>query len=386
MRTPSATEDEGRRILIELSDMAIDIVECDPERCAQNKQRLNGQEAFDVAPKPEDELLTEEFLAGQLTSEYDAPPETLHPMPMQPDELSLRSFTPSDPSVRWSWSSFVDPTNSFSGNFYRSEQHMDLSTPSLSLANSSKCHDSIGSIFSETGDLDFLANYDPITSTFSHDKTNVEWQRDDSRMEDGDFLHDPFFPAENAIPFPTAYGAPGTFASSSSNASAFEPSVPWKLVDCSQGRDDMITASAIPEAPLDCAGLMPCATESLAEPAHILPHEDEASMGLRPSQKTIATPGGSTHDQEIIPLTDVQRETLIKWWGKDRFTEQPQNLCSRSSLEEDRTSSSVHTDTSGVEAGLGGKNPSISKVKGTQIPPPFRKGLWRSSSSGKEKK
>jgi hypothetical protein len=355
--------------------MAIDIVQCDPERCPQNKQRVAGQEALEVASKPEDEFLTDESFTGQLTSESDAPPETLGPMPTQPDDLSLRSFTPSDPSVRWSCSSFVDSTNSFSGDFYQNDLHMDLSTPSLSLANSSKCHDSIGSVLSETYDLDFLASYDPVTSKFTKDQPNVGWERDDARMDDGDFLHGSFFPGENTIAFSNIHEATEIFASRSSNASAFEPSIPW-----GQERDAMITSSATQEAAL---GGAPCAAQSLAEPAHMLQHDDESLMNWGPGQRTNATPGGSTHGQDIIPLTDVQRETLIKWWGKDRFTEQPQGF---SRPDEDETSSSVHTDSSGVEASLKGKNVPANKVKSTNIPPPFRKGLWRSSSSGKEKR
>ena len=298
-----------------------------------------------MASKPEDEFLTDEFLTDQLTPEFNFLAETHQLMPIQPDDLSLRSFMPSDTSTRWSWSSFVDSTKSFSGDFYRSDQDMNLSATSL--GNSSKCHDSIGSVLSEAYDLDFLASYDPITSTFIESKTNDGWEQDDSRMQ-GDLLNDSFFPIGNTVACSNTSEATKTLAPGPSNASAFEQSGPWTFMDCSQGND-------------------------------------EASMNWGLGYPTDATPGDLTHGQEIIPLTEVQRETLIKWWGKDRFTEESQSSCRRSSGGEGMTSSDDQRDMSGGDASLRGNNALVSKTKGSHIPPPFRKGLWRSSSSGKQK-
>jgi hypothetical protein len=332
-----------------------------------------------VVSKPEDELLT-----GQLTPECEVLVETNQPAPTQPDGLSLNLFTPSDASPRWSWSSFADSAKSFSGDFYLSDQHTDLPTPSLE--NSSRCHDSIGSVLSETYDLDFLANYDTISLTVNESKSNIWWPQDVSEVADGDFLNDPVPSIENAMVSSSIHDALGMFASDSGKASAFEPPAPESFRDYSQGNDGMNTTDATFEAALECAVSMPCVIESPADPAHVSQHEDETLMSWESGCPTTAVPGYFKDGQEITPLTVLQRETLIKWWGRDRFTEEPYGLCGRSSPDEDRPLSFDGQDTSGAEASLGRKNSLVNKVKGAHISPPFRKGLWRSGSSRKQKK
>lgn len=334
---------------------------------------------MDVASKPEDELFT-----GQPSPECDVLAETNLPEPTPPDDLGLNSCTPSDASPRWSWSSLVDSVKSFSGDPHPSDPYTDLSTPSLE--NSSRCHDSIGSVLSETYDLDFLANYDPISSGPNQSKSNVWWTRDVFGLEDGDFLSDPFSPIENAVVSSSIHDALGVFASGSGNASAFEPPAPGSFRDYSQGKDDVIATDATFKTALECAVSVPCVVESLPDSAHVPQHGDETLMNWESDRPTAAVPGYFRHGQEIIPLTDVQRETLIKWWGRDRFTEQPHSLCGRSSPGGDRPPSFDHQDTSGGEASFGGKSSLVNKVKGTHISPPFRKGLWRSSPSGKQTK
>jgi hypothetical protein len=340
---------------------------------------LNGLEALDVVSKPEDELMT-----GLLTPECEVLAETNQPVPTQPDSLSLSSFSHSDTSPRWSWSSFVDSAKSFSEDFYPNDLHTDLPTPSLE--NSSRCHDSIGSVLSETYDLDFLANYDPIALTVNENKSNVWWARDVSEVEDGDFLNDPFPPTENALVSSSIPNVLGTFTSGSGNASAFEPPAPRSLSVYSQGNNGMITTDATFEGALGCAASMPRTVESPADPAHEPQHEDESLMSWESGDLTTAGPGYLRHGQEIIPLTVLQRETLIKWWGRDRFTEHPNNFCGTSSPDEDRPLSFDGQDTSGGELSLGRKNSLVNKVKGAHISPPFRKGLWRSGSSKKQRK
>ena len=330
-----------------------------------------------MVSKLEDELLT-----GQLTPEYEALAETNQPVPTQPDSLNLSSFTPSDASPRWSWSSFVDSAKSFSEDSYPSDQHMDLPTPSLE--SSPRCHDSIGSVLSETYDLDFLANYDTISLTVNESKGNSWWTQDVSEVEDGD-LNDPVPPIENAMVSSSIHDALGTFTSGSGNASEFEPPVPESFRDYSQGSDGVITTDATFEATLECAVSMPYVRESPADPAHVPQHEDETLMSWESGDPTTAVPGYFRHGQEIIPLTVSQRETLIKWWGRDRFTEQPHSFCGRSSPDKDRPLIFDGQDTSGGEASLRGKNSLVNKVKGAHISPPFRKGLWRSGSSGKQR-
>jgi hypothetical protein len=122
------------------------------------------------------------------------------------------------------------------------------------------------------------------------------------------------------------------------------------------------------------------------DPAHVPQHEDETLMSWESGGPATAVPGYFRHGQEIIPLTVSQRETLIKWWGRDRLTEQPHSLCGRSSPDEDRPLSFDGQDTSGGEASLGRKNSLVNKVKGAHISPPFRKGLWRSGSSRKQRR
>jgi hypothetical protein len=329
-----------------------------------------------VVSKPEDELLT-----GQLTPECEVLVETNQPAPTQPDGLSLNLFTPSDASPRWSWSSFADSAKSFSEDFYLSDQHTDLPTPSLE--NSSRCHDSIGSVLSETYDLDFLANYDTISLTVNESKSNIWWPQDVSEVADGDFLNDPVPSIENAMVSSSIHDALGTFTSGSGNTSAFEPPAPESFRDYSQGGDGMmITVGATFEAALECAVSMPRVVESPADPAHVPQREDETLMSWESGCPTTAGPGYFKDGQEIIPLTVSQREILIKWWGRDRFTEEPHSLCGRSSPEEDRPLSFDGQSASGGEASLGGKNSLVNKVKGA----PFRKGLWRSGSSRKQRK
>lgn len=329
-----------------------------------------------MASKPEDEFF-------QPTPECDVLAETNQSAASHSDDLSLGSFTPSDTSPRWSWASFVDSAKSFSEDFYPADQYADLPTPSLE--NSSRCHDSIGSVLSETYDLDFLSNYDPISLSLNRSKSNVWWTRDP--LEDGDFMNDLSFLTENAVASSSIHDAPGTFESSSGNAFAFEQPAPWNFSpDYSQGKDNATTTGATLEAALECAVSMPCVEESPAGPANVGQHEDETLMNWESGHPRTAIPGDFRHSQEIIPLTDVQRETLIKWWGKDRLTEQPHSLCGRSSLDQDRTSSFDRKDTSRGDVSLGRKSSLVDKVKGAYIPPTFRKGLWRSSSSGKQGK
>jgi hypothetical protein len=239
---------------------------------------------------------------------------------------------------------------------------------------------------SETYDLDFLANYDTISLTVNESKSNVWWARDVSEVEDGDFLNDPFPSTDNAMVSSGTHDALETFTSGSGNVSAFEPPAPGSSRDYSQGNDGMITTDATFEAALECAVSMPCVVESPADPTHVPQHEDDTLMSWESGDPTTAVPGYFRHGQEIIPLTVLQRETLIKWWGRDRFTEQPHSLCGRSSPDEDRPLSFDGQGTSGCEASLGGKNSLVKKVKGAHISPPFRKGLWRSGSSTKQRK
>jgi hypothetical protein len=330
---------------------------------------------MDVASKPEDEILT-----GQPTSEYDIVAETNQPVPTQPDGFSLRSFAPSDTSPRWSWSSFVDSAKSFSGDFYPGDQYPDLSTPSLE--NSSRCHDSIGSVLSETYDLDFLTNYDPISLTANQSKRNVWWIRDSTVLEDGDLSNDTFFPVENAVASSSTHDVTRSIPSNSSNAYVFEQPAPFHRGEYSQGKDGMITTGTTLESTLEYSVSMSRGVERAANWAHMPQQEDETFMNWESDHQTADVPEDSRHGQEIIPLTDVQRETLIKWWGKDRFTEQLHSLCGRSSPDEDRTSSIARKDASIGEASFGRRNSLVDKVKGAQ----FRKGLWRNGSSGKQRK
>jgi hypothetical protein len=348
---------------------------------------LNSLETLDVALRVEDSSVLDGsgFLASTFAPEPNSQAEGNESTPPHSDALSLSSFTPSDTSPRWSISSFVNSTNFNSGDFPPNGQYLDLPTPPLE--NSSRSHDSIGSVLSETYDLDFLANYDPISLHANQTESNPWWVRDVPGCNNGDFFNDSFTAIENPMATSGIHLPVETFVPAQEEVLAFEPPEAEMPEEYSQKKYELTADPALERRP-DFALLAPSVSieEIAVDLAQDQQHEPEKLMDWELAQATSVVPAHASNGEEIIPLTDVQRETLIKWWGRDRLTEQSTSMCGRATSNQNQLSRFDGVEVAGGGACLGRKNSLVGKVKAVYVPPPFRRGLWRSSSSGKERK
>ncbi|PQE31997.1 hypothetical protein CJF32_00001599 [Rutstroemia sp. NJR-2017a WRK4] len=347
-------------------------MKCDPERCSRNKQRLHSLE--DMASQMEDQSPLDRrhssFVQGsEITNTSD--------LAHDPETLTLNS-APADPSPRWTMSSFVDPATLYKlEGLHTSVQSFDFPTPSLEY--SSRSHDSIGSVLSTTSDVNFLANYDEMTFEVPTPYETYPWWPQnhlDTTVPDSNTLID----TENTMGSSNIpqddlahLGSPRYFrAPPEEQQGTFQWIGELSTMEHVHSQDD----SSCPIRPSSSPMEKTANSASQNEP------NQQGMMEWEAARPSSVAQGYYCNGGEMMPLTEEQKKTLIKWWGRDRSSEQPESIRGRQNSYGSQPS---NNDPMENLQNLGKKASLRDKVKTVHVPP-FPRGLFRSRSTGKEKK
>ncbi|KAI9648752.1 hypothetical protein NHQ30_003392 [Ciborinia camelliae] len=356
-------------------------MKCDPERCSRNKQRLSSLE--NMAAKFESQSAID-----KRHSSFIPDPETTSPMnsTIDPESFTLNSSPSIDPSPRWTMSSFVDPATLYKlEGFHTSSQSLDFPTPSLEY--SSRSHDSIGSVLSTTSDMNFLAGYDDMNFDISNYETYPCWPRNDPYESVGPTFND-LMPIDQPITMTNASHMQSFQIEdeqfSTFNQLSMEP--PHQQLNWSP---DMIASE--PNYPIESTSTplrpssSPMENTTTLTDAHR--HRQQDLMEWEAARPSSVTQGYFSNNQ-VKPLTDEEKRTLIKWWGRDRSSEQPEIIRGRQNSYESQPSNGDMTGSEIQPCMVAWKKTSLrEKVKTATVHvPPFPRGLFRSRSTGKEKK
>ncbi|APA09159.1 hypothetical protein sscle_04g039290 [Sclerotinia sclerotiorum 1980 UF-70] len=355
-------------------------MKCDPERCSRNKQRLSSLEnmaakvdAQSTLHKRHSSFIPDPETASQINTTID------------PETFTLNSTPSSDPPPRWTTSSFVDPATLYKlEGFHTSAQSLDFPTPSLEF--SSRSHDSIGSVLSTSSDMNFLAGYDGMNFDISSYETYPWWPRNDHFDPAGSTFND-FMPIDQTVTVSNT-SQMETFELQDKQASTFEQPLiepPQQLI----WSHDVIVPEPNYIIESDSTPLRPSSspmenTTTLVDESRHCQQDLMEWDAARPSSVT----QGYFCNNQVKPLTDEEKRTLIKWWGRDRSSEQQESIRGRQNSYGSQPSNG---DMAGVETqsgtGVGKKASLREKVKTATVHvPPFPRSLFRSRSAGKEKK
>ncbi|THV47515.1 hypothetical protein BGAL_0305g00020 [Botrytis galanthina] len=356
-------------------------MKCDPERCSRNKQRLSSLEnmaakveAQSTLDKRHSSFIPDPETASQINSTTD------------PETLTVNSSPSLDTSPRWTTSSFVDPATLYKlEGFHTSAQSLDFPTPSLEY--SSRSHDSIGSVLSTSSDVNFLAGYDEMNFDIPNYETYHWWPRNEQFDPVGSTFND-LMPTDQPITMSNTLQME-TFQLEDKQFSTFnqpsiEPSdqqLDWSHNMIVPEQTYIIESSSTPLRPSSSP------MENTTTSTEVNRHCQQDLMEWESVRPSSVTQGYFTNNQ-VKPLTDEEKRTLIKWWGRDRSSEQPESIRGRQSSYESQPSNG---DITGVEIqsnmGVGKKASLREKVKTATVHvPPFPRGLFRSRSAGKDKK
>ncbi|ESZ94602.1 hypothetical protein SBOR_5013 [Sclerotinia borealis F-4128] len=347
-----------------------------------NKQRLSNLET--MAAKVE-----VQSNANKRHSSYIPDPETASQMnyTIDPESLTLNSSPSSDLSPRWTMSSFVDPATLYKlEGFHTSAQSLDLPTPSLEF--SSRSHDSIGSVLSTSSDMNFLAGYDDMHFDIPGYEAYPWWTPNVQLDPVGPTFND-LMPIDQPITIPDApqmetfqieYEEPSPF-----DQSSIEP--PQEPLNWSQEMVSLPQSYTIDSA--SAAPLRPSSSpmENTTIPTDVHQHCQQDLMEWESARPSSVTQGYLSNNL-VKPLTNEEKRTLIKWWGRDRSSEQPESIRGRQNSYGSQVSNCDMAESE-VQPGMGvWKKASLrEKVKTATVHvPPFPRGLFRSRSTGKEKK
>lgn len=321
-------------------------------------------------------------------SSFIPDPETSSQMnsTVDPETLTLSSSPSLDPSPRWTASSFVDPATLYKlEGFHTSAQSLDFPTPSLEF--SSRSHDSIGSVLSTSTDMNFLAGYNDMNFDIPNYETYHWWPRNEQFDPVGSTFND-LMPIDQHITMSNT-SQMETFQLEDKQLSAFnqpsmEPSdqqLDWSHNVIVPEQNYIIESSSTPLRPSSSPMEN---TTILAETRH---HSQQDLMEWEAVRPSSVTQAYFTNNQ-VKPLTDEEKRTLIKWWGRDRSSEQPESIRGRQNSYESQPSNGDMVGVDTQPSISGGKKASLrEKVKTATVHvPPFPRGLFRSRSAGKDKK
>lgn len=327
-------------------------------------------------------------------SSFIPDPETASQMnsTTDPEAFTMSSSPSSDPSPRWTTSSFVDPTTLYKlEGFHTSAQSLDFPTPSLEY--SSRSHDSIGSVLSTSSDMNFLAGYDGMNFDISNYETLPWWPRNEQFELVGPTYND-LMPIDQPIMM-SNISPMETFQIEDKHLSTFEqPSIEpsnqqlhWSHDVIVPEQNYIIESTSTPLRPSSS----PMENTTTSTDTHR--HCQQDLMEWEAARPSSVTQGYFSNNQ-VKPLTDEEKRTLIKWWGRDRSSEQPESICGRKNSYESQPSNGdmagIETQSGigvGVGVGVGKKASLREKVKTATVHvPPFPRSLFRSRSAGKEKK
>ncbi|QSZ29828.1 hypothetical protein DSL72_004346 [Monilinia vaccinii-corymbosi] len=358
-------------------------MKCDPERCLRNKQRLSSLE--NMAAKAELQLTLD-----KRHSSFVPDPETTSQMSssIDPKTFTMSSTPSSDPSPRWTVSSFVDPATLYKlEGFHTSAQSLDFPTPSLEY--SSRSHDSIGSMLSTSSDLNFLAGYNDMSFDMSTYETYHLWGRN-GQLEPADPTFNDLMPFDQSI---TTSNAPPMemFQIEDKQPSAFDqPSIKHPQEQLDWPQEMMPLPQSYTIDPTSTPSFRPTSSpmENTMTTTDTQGHCQQDLMEWEAAHSSSVTQGYYPNTQEVKPLTEEEKRTLIKWWGRDRSLERPESIRGRQNSYEIQPSN-VDLAENEIQSGMGmGKKASLrEKVKTATVHvPPFPRSLFRSRSAGKEKK
>ncbi|KAG9228753.1 hypothetical protein BJ875DRAFT_476708 [Amylocarpus encephaloides] len=313
-------------------------MKCDPERCPRNKQRLNNLETQEVEIKSPESAHMKALacLNGQPVQMEEANDV----IPLQSDTLSVFSIGSSAASQRWSASSCVGSMNTFDTELSEERKPSDFS-PTMHLENT-RSYDSISSILPIKQNLDFLSAYDDYFINTS--------------LVPGEYLMD-----TSDIPPPLEPIPQATLEETLNFDSGAMQSV--ERFHQNQNLETGVTRNDT------------CSNYDLALSNNtIINHSDSSN----PMEWDFT----QAYDPNVVPLTIEQKDTLIKWWGRDRLTEPPSSTFSRPTSSQKQSSLSL--DTGSVSSSLGRRNTLADKVRAVHVPTPFRRGSWMGRNSGEK--
>jgi hypothetical protein len=233
--------------------------------------------------------------SGQGTLDFNNQLEELECARVQSDSLSLNSFALSDTSHRWSVSSFVPSIETYmSAEFSTNGQYSDA--PASMQGTGAGSHNSIDSIVLSERDLNILANCESLNYNIDQNDSNTWWPNDVPQYNSNEFLPGTLPAGEIQLEIPALTQI--SEAVLSQPAEEFQEDISLPLGEFTDFTNDT------------------------------LPEVSEGSMDWEFSHVADTMP--DYEGQDIIPLTDEQKETLVKWWGRNRLTEAPSSLFGKS--------------------------------------------------------
>jgi hypothetical protein len=285
---------------------------------------------------------------GEVILDFSSPLQDPECAQLQSDALSLNSFAPSEVSHRWSVSSFVPSIETYmSAEFSTNGQQSDAASSMHDTGAGS--HNSIDSIVLSEHDLNVLANCESLDYNIDQNGSNTWW----------------------------ANNAHGAFISEEPQD---QPSIHAQISETFLTQPAEVIDGDI-SLPLDQYTDFGNFTENTSQDV------EDGSMEWEFARVANTIP--DYEGQDIIPLTDEQKDTLVKWWGRDRLTEAPSSLFGRSNSSRPPSSQNRSSASdNAIEAGgnIGRKNTLVDRVKAVRHVPPFiRRSLERSRSVGRDR-
>lgn len=295
------------------------------------------------------------------------------------------SMPASDPSPGWVTCPSMDPTTLYMlEGLQTSSQSMNLPTPSLEY--SSRSHDSVGSMFSTNSNMSFIANYETMEFDISNYEAQPYWPPNEPSDAIGNSFHtfmtmDQPNQMDHSIqmgqPFQVEDKRHSSFNQPSLEGSHHELACNSGMIPPSQNYT-INPACTIPLQPFS----------SLMENTTSITNAQQDLMNWQIAHPSSLGQGYDSNTQEMKPMTDGERKTLEKWWGKDRFLEQPdpdrasQHSNGTQPPNEDMVRIETHTSV-----GNGRRASLREKVKtATGHASPFSKNLFMYKSPEKNKK
>ncbi|KAB8305160.1 hypothetical protein EYC80_004452 [Monilinia laxa] len=358
-------------------------MKCDPERCSRNKQRLSSLE--NMAAKAEVQMTLD-----KRHSSFVPDPETASQMSstIDPKTVSMYSTPYSNKFPRGNTSSFVDPATLYKlEGFHTSVQSLDFHAPSLEY--SSRSHDSIGSVLSTSSDLDFLANYDEMTFDMPTYETYHWWGQNGPLDPSGPTFND-LISFDQSITMSNAPQMEMFQIEDKQPSTLDQPLVEPPQEQLNWSSNIMPLPQSYTMDPTSAPSLRPSSSpmENTTTTTDPHGHCQQDLMEWEAARSSSVTQGYYANAQEIKPLTEEEKRTLIKWWGRDRSSEQPESIRGRqNSYESQPSNGDMAGNETQTSMGMGKKASLREKVKTATVHvPPFSRSLFRSRSAGKDKK
>jgi hypothetical protein len=292
---------------------------------------------------------------GEVILDFSSQAQDSECAQAQSDALSLNSFALSEVSHRWSVSSFVPSIETYMSAEFSTNGHQ--STAASMHGTGAGSHNSIDSVVLSENDLNLLANCESLDYNIDQNGANA-WWTDNVPHDNNDLLHGSFVYEDSKDQISSHTQTHETFLTQPAGVINGDLSLPLdQFTDFGNFIEN--TGQDIQGGSMDW---------EFARAADTMPDYE---------------------GQDIIPLTDEQKETLVKWWGRNRLTEAPSSLFGRSNSSrppssQNRSSASVNAIE--VVGNIGRRNTLVDRVRAVRHVPPFiRRSLERSRSAGRDR-